>query len=147
MEYASCPTSNHYLFPLMMRRYYQFCGIITAIGLCSFSLFMYYIAYVQQSSQLPCLFVGIGFSIFSLVYISIWCINLKLIRSRYFIDDSTVVNIVGKRTFSVNLSCAQYKSVEWKLSFGYSGISARYVIISTNNFMERGKIAINIIIY
>ena len=122
--------TDQYIFPSTLRRYYLFCGPLTSLGLLVFSIFMYGVAYTQDSSRLPCFFVGVLFTILALVYSIVWCTNLNLINARYHVDEYAVSNRIGSHYISIQLTGSVQEEIALEFSLGYSKIRARYAIVS-----------------
>lgn len=91
------PNANQYILPATIRNYHLICGLVTSAGLLAFSAFMYGVAYMQHSSTVPCLVVGIIFTAFSVVYMVIWCSKYNLINAKFYADGYIVLNQVGSK--------------------------------------------------
>ena len=95
--------TEQYIFPSDLRKVYLFFAPLSFLIILGFSGLMYYVAYAQQSSRMPCILMGVLFTVLSIVCAVVWCRNLKLMNSRYYVGEFTVENRVGSRCISVEL--------------------------------------------
>ena len=124
------PNANQYILPATIRNYHLICGLVTSAGLLAFSAFMYGVAYMQHSSTVPCLVVGIIFTAFSVVYMVIWCSKYNLINAKFYADGYVVLNQVGSHNISILRSECIQNQIECELYLGYSKIKTAYLIFS-----------------
>lgn len=124
--------ANRHLFPDAIRRYYQFGGLLTILGLLIFSTLMYAAAYAQDTFQISCVVVGLIFTMIDLGYIAIWITNLKVINATYTIDEISVSNNIGTHTISAQLDGINSKNVEFNFYFGRGKMTIKYTILSKN---------------
>ena len=136
MQHRPCTYTRQYIFPSKVRRYYLFFGPLTSLGLLVFSIFMYSVACSQESSRLPCFFVGALFTILALIYSIVWCTNLTFIYARYSVDEFVVNNQIGSHQVSVQLAGSTQETVEFEFSLGYSKVTARYAIVSRKKITD-----------
>lgn len=125
------------LFPDNFRHCYLLSGLLTVVGLLLFSIFMFYVAFTQETEKLPCFIVGFLFAFFDTYCTVIWIKNLKIINAKYQISDKMVENYMGDRIISARLDKAYlHKKVSFRLSIGSGKIVIEYVAVSEDSISE-----------
>lgn len=134
MQSISRLHTRKYIFPPMVRKYYNICGVLTSIGLLCFALLMWGVGIKQTPDKIPCFAVA---AIFTMIHIGctvIWVRNYHLINSMYHIDDYIAINFAGKTHIKTSVDMSSSIRTDYRYSFhlGYASFDMDCFIYSNS---------------
>ena len=117
-------SAEEFIFSETRRKRNVVCGIWGLIGLGHYPVFMILALWAQSNYKIAYIAAAMLYPIAMITLLLIWLSNYSCIRGRYYVINSVVVNVIGKK----RISFPQQNAVRTML--GKKGLAKEYVVLS-----------------